>query len=162
MTRWRFTPLRFLRAAGLGLFVISAGLFALSVPFTARARDDRVGMVELFAGRLEFSPRQGLIDLYGADPGAPIREFRIGRAADAPQWGTGFVWWFDIDGAQEVSRTRALPLWVPACAGLLGFAAGVLPRVLRGGRDGRAECTRCAYDLRGLRAGAPCPECGKG
>jgi hypothetical protein len=32
--------------------------------------------------------------------------------------------------------------------------------VHRQGRDARGLCTRCAYDLRGLDAGATCPECG--
>jgi len=59
------------------------------------------------------------------------------------------------------------PIWVGlladwACfsaASMLILSFGALRRIFRARRG---LCTRCAYDLKGLPQGSPCPECGAG
>lgn len=49
-------------------------------------------------------------------------------------------------------------LWGPGVAALMGCAGLVIAR--RRSRVGPNSCASCGYDLRGLREGAACPECG--
>lgn len=74
--------------------------------------------------------------------------------------------------ASPVMRLHALPyrpIWLGVVVNTLfyavllavPFASLVALRAWRRGRrKARGRCTRCAYDLTGLGAGAPCPECG--
>lgn len=75
-----------------------------------------------------------------------------------------FDWWVisrlpSVWGGETEWHVAAWPvplvIWILA-APLIGFGVWARRRAL-GGR-----CVECGYDLRGLRAGAVCPECGKG
>jgi hypothetical protein len=68
-------------------------------------------------------------------------------------------------------RFRALPLYpvwhglvlnTLLFAGLLWLTLTGLPSARRALRIRRGRCPKCAYDLRGLAPGSPCPECGRG
>lgn len=63
-------------------------------------------------------------------------------------------------GIVSSSHGLVVPLWpfpLAACGlGLYGHYA------VRRARRGRHGCPTCGYDLSGLPAGAPCPECGAG
>lgn len=48
-----------------------------------------------------------------------------------------------------------IPLWLPAAI-LVGLGSFLLHRTRLHG-----HCPACEYDLRGLPAGSPCPECGR-
>lgn len=68
-----------------------------------------------------------------------------------------FVWLPWLHHESPSSHRIDMPLWVvlaPALAPSAIFAWRQARRRARG------ECARCAYDLRGLPPGAPCPECG--
>ncbi|MBX3402686.1 MAG: hypothetical protein KF699_04650 [Phycisphaeraceae bacterium] len=57
-------------------------------------------------------------------------------------------------------RTHWRPLWWPTAG--FSAAAGVLFVLSRRRRGPAWACAACGYDLRGLGAGAACPECGGG
>jgi hypothetical protein len=61
----------------------------------------------------------------------------------------GAAWWVQL---QVIA-----PLWHTVV--LLGAASAALWCVRAGGR-GAEKCASCGYELRGLPAGAVCPECG--
>jgi hypothetical protein len=65
-----------------------------------------------------------------------------------PAWGGETVW-------HVAAWPVPLVLWLGA-APLIGFGVWARRRALEG------RCIECGYDLRGLKAGAVCPECGKG
>lgn len=64
-------------------------------------------------------------------------------------------WWFRWS-TQPKSKEVVVPLWA------LGvFAGGVMVFAWRRAtRVEKGHCARCGYDLKGLAAGAVCPECG--
>src|SRR5690606_16427710 len=53
--------------------------------------------------------------------------------------------------------TVLLPLWIPSL--LMAVVSAILFRVSRDVSEEHCSC--CRYDLRGLRPGTPCPECGR-
>jgi hypothetical protein len=68
-------------------------------------------------------------------------------------------WWFARESGPFWYK-QSIPLWTPLL--VLAIPAQWLwlshQRALKRDRAGR--CPSCAYDLRGLPEGAPCPECG--
>jgi hypothetical protein len=98
----------------------------------------------------------GIVVIGHATPNEAIHSYgsRYGFN-DAP----GLAWWFvwqNLPGWAWVW----VPLWVPTVPPLIATgAAWRLDAVAR--RRARAGCcAKCGYDLRGLREGAVCPECG--
>lgn len=71
--------------------------------------------------------------------------------ADLSWW---FWWRFEL--RPSPMGVVMVPLWVVSLAGAVATAWGW--RVSR--RESTHGCERCGYDLRGLAAGAACPECG--
>lgn len=80
--------------------------------------------------------------------------------------GTSLDWWLlrgrvgvtNINGASCLSWIR-LPLWIIPVAGAL-LAASSPAAWKRRNRRGAGHCRCCGYDRCGLKASAPCPECG--
>ncbi len=86
-------------------------------------------------------------------------EWSLVPALNAPRWlpsfyndYSGFIDWIPFMPRWSVE----VPLWpMPAtCAGLAWYAGKRIRRLRQG------ACTKCGYDMRGLAAGACCPECG--
>ncbi|MBM4109223.1 MAG: hypothetical protein FJ255_10515 [Phycisphaerae bacterium] len=71
------------------------------------------------------------------------------RIPVSARWRLGFA--AGIRGAETV-----VPLWIPVAAAS-AWCVAPTPRRRRPG-----ACPACGYSLAGLRAGAPCPECGVG
>lgn len=70
----------------------------------------------------------------------------------------GLDWWFRRRHITWTAlRNESLPLWMPTVA-LSALSVGLFRR---SGQHGPHACTACGYDLRGLAADAPCPECGR-
>jgi hypothetical protein len=69
-------------------------------------------------------------------------------------------WWPTVDlpgsPAKHNFAVVGVPLWMP-----LILFAGLGALSWRLDRSSTDSCAACAYDLSGLRTGAPCPECGK-
>lgn len=61
-------------------------------------------------------------------------------------------------GRAAVVSAHPAWLWGPGGAAVLATGAWLLASALR--VRGPNRCVSCGYDLRGLREGAPCPECG--
>lgn len=80
---------------------------------------------------------------------------------DPPRTTTGFEWG-RVNAPYNWSEFRAgygelvVPLWAPAV--VTAAATGLGWRLGRRSAGGR--CGRCGYDLTGLAAPSPCPECG--
>lgn len=66
-------------------------------------------------------------------------------------------WWPTVGWSSGVEGSRAVPLWLPVAAALVG--AGLLWH--RDRRRPAGHCPRCGYDLTGIASGN-CPECGVG
>ncbi len=64
-------------------------------------------------------------------------------------------WWFRASFSQT-HKELVVPMWA------IGLLAGGLMVLAwrRGSRVEKGHCARCGYDLKGLAAGAACPECG--
>lgn len=133
--------------------MLTIALFAPSFFLEINARDDRIGRLELYAGRLSFTTRAGLL---GADEIAPD-SFSHGaearRTTSLPGWTSPYVWWFDQDGYGDKLGTRSLPLWIP------GAACALVLAMLSLRRRSPNACHRCDYPATGL-PGPTCPECG--
>jgi hypothetical protein len=73
-----------------------------------------------------------------------------------------WCWWFDAGSfGWRVGRWWSVPLWMP----LVAMSALTLWLWRRDARHARrvltGRCEHCRYDLAGLNADAPCPECGR-
>lgn len=94
------------------------------------------------------------------------------RASGRPRWltqdrsGCSWKWGYSytsgVDtGLNAVLTTHAIPFWpLPLFVLFIGvrlFRSGI--RARRRARSG--SCAKCGYNLAGLAADAPCPECGK-
>lgn len=66
-------------------------------------------------------------------------------------------WWFRWS-MQPKAKQAVVPMWAIGvlAGGLTVFAWWRATRVKKG------HCAQCSYDLKGLAAGAVCPECGAG
>jgi hypothetical protein len=71
-----------------------------------------------------------------------------------------FRWWFDWKRS-PFATLFAVPLWVPAVFALLLAASAWRLDTLARRRTRAGHCPSCGYDLTGLIAPAPCPECGR-
>jgi hypothetical protein len=78
------------------------------------------------------------------------------RFADPP---LHFAWWFNSE-SQPISTWWSVPLWVSTIPPLLATGAAWRLDALARWRARAGHCAKCGYDLRGLRDGAVCPECG--
>ncbi len=146
----RTRSLRLCAAAGLTLCI---ALLVFSFLFELSAGDDRVGRLEIFAGRVSFTTRRGLLNADEIARGSRGRDFRVRRGTSFPGWTSPFVWWFDQDGYGDKLGTRSLPLWIP------GAACALVLALLSPRRRSPNACHRCAYPATGL-PGPTCPECG--
>jgi hypothetical protein len=65
-------------------------------------------------------------------------------------------WWFVTERPAVDDGAFGIPLWMP-------LAAMLIPGVwlAHKHRHRRGFCSHCGYDLAGLEAGKPCPECGR-
>ncbi len=107
-------------------------------------------------------------------PGSNPAKFRILRAGSTPGftrppgWHSGETltsfssnWWFS--GTKLGSfRVRAAPLWVLVAPTVVLTGAAWRRDAIARRRAMAGCCAECGYDLRGLREGAVCPECGTG
>jgi hypothetical protein len=85
-------------------------------------------------------------------------EYYYGRRPPSRLW-----WWSPVVSTHLKVRAFAFPIWMPLAAA--AFPAMILwwPQVrsLRSiFRKPKGICRKCGYDLKGLAAGAVCPECG--
>lgn len=105
--------------------------------------------------------------LYVTENGAQVPGRRTLGVMTAPGWywhrmnagySISLVWgWFEWE-----SDHKRIPLWfVGAITGVPLIGISVV-RTIRRRRRPPGACQGCGYDLRGLRAGSPCPECGAG
>jgi len=99
---------------------------------------------------------------YGDDYASigPVKKFFFERAYADTHW----RWWFHWERGSFGNlpmRILEVPLWSPCL--LTGSLAGIVwTFALRARkRQGDRLCPACGYDLRGLAAGAACPECGR-
>lgn len=151
--RRRTRGLRVLRvfiALSLALSILT---FATSLRWTAGAAlpDGRcMVMVGAGAARIELNPPNPRY----TPPRWPRRSRPFGLHVFATPSRAAIIWGF-ATSAGGGSRDCSIPLWAPIV--LLAASLAVLWRV-KVGIEG--ACTHCGYDLRGLTAGQPCPECG--
>ncbi len=76
----------------------------------------------------------------------------------------GFTWWvysYRLRLSRRIMHTVGVPLWIPAAPLLLATAAAWRLDTLARRRARAGHCPSCGYDLTGLIAPAPCPECGR-
>lgn len=73
--------------------------------------------------------------------------------------GSGALYGLREHGLDKVLIVRA-PAWLAWGAGAAVFVLAGAGLLVRGRRVRRGACVSCGYDLRGLREGAACPECG--
>jgi predicted RNA-binding Zn-ribbon protein involved in translation (DUF1610 family) len=88
-----------------------------------------------------------------------------GATAPSPGWFVHrekplLLWFFGWYSQPHWALWFFVPLWVPAAATLLATAAAWRLDALARRRAKAGHCPKCGYDLRGLREGAVCPECG--
>lgn len=72
----------------------------------------------------------------------------------------GLIGWSARPPSYVETTTFAMVLW-PTPLATLSAGALLLWSARRAARAARGFCSACGYDLRGLAAGAACPECGK-
>ncbi len=70
-------------------------------------------------------------------------------------------WWFGSFRMGQFSGSAA-PLWIPALVLFVASAWTWWLDIIARRRAKMHVCKACGYDLAGLSAAAPCPECGKG
>ncbi|MBC7835187.1 MAG: hypothetical protein H7Y88_08815 [Phycisphaerales bacterium] len=82
--------------------------------------------------------------------------------APRPQWGFGGLTLSRLGYGKSDDVELDVPYWMPSLlVGLAGGAAAAL--CFRDRRRSRIRCcASCGYQLSGLPAGNPCPECGRG
>lgn len=103
--------------------------------------------------RLNWRMEHGRLRVECEPPGRNPESFYIAGNSEglkfAPDWHVYSAgdWFFNI------------PLWVPLAACILGSAALF---IVTRKQPKPGVCGSCGYDLRGLGAGARCPECGEG
>jgi len=123
--------------------VLLAVLYFLNVPFYSGS-----SLGSHFAWRMEHG-RMGV----RVAPFSLHEQFYIAPNSEGLKFLPESHWWAWNDWNFH------LPLWMPLGASVLG-SAGLFYVTRRGRRAG--VCGKCGYDLRGLAAGAKCPECGEG
>ncbi|MCC6678069.1 MAG: hypothetical protein IT436_13090 [Phycisphaerales bacterium] len=115
------------------------------------------GEIHFMLGRGRFSvfsyrvTKNGEMDTPRSDEGSRVLAWLVSKDRMMGRWSVGASW-SDGNGPQ-----LTVQVWMPTVI-LVGLAVWVWWRWAR-----RAEagcCARCGYDLRGLRRGSVCPECG--
>ncbi len=95
---------------------------------------------------------------YDPDSSAGWTGVHVGHGT-TPTW--YFEWWPCLDPeADRGERRLTIPLWIPATLTLLTTAAAWRLDTLARRRARAGHCPSCGYNLTGLIAPAPCPECG--
>lgn len=159
-----------LLVAALGVAMLALGLVAQwssgASPVWARLVDGSLGFMATpdRAGPLSYMNLQ--IDPRPPDdqprfvyvPGAGAMLWTQGAPTRLGMAG-GFVYALREHGLDRVLLVRA-PAWVVWSPGGALCAMGLGGLFVRGRRVRRGACASCGYDLRGLREGAACPECG--
>jgi hypothetical protein len=69
--------------------------------------------------------------------------------------------WKPVFRRNPTSTLVWIPLWMPLTLVVVATAVGGTLRVRGRIRRRFGHCPKCGYDLRGLQAGSPCPECGR-
>ncbi len=134
------TRRRWLAWSGLACTLLFALLWALNVPFYAGSRIGSIGAWRLEHGRFTLS----------RVPFPSTEAFYIAPNSEGPRFLPDWRFFARSDGSASV------PLWIP-----LAIVAAIMGREWRRPRRTlRGKCPACGYSLRGLAAGAPCPECG--
>jgi len=160
----RSRPTHFSRASSwfarypLGLFAFfSATLLALSLCRDLTIEQPPDWLITASAGGVAIAHGRNL--LYHP-PGPPTFELSTPRSPLLRRL-SGFSWWprRSTSFALNPIVMYTVPLWIPLT--LCGVPSAIAWRAhLRRRRRGPASCPSCGYDLRGLPASAPCPECG--
>ncbi len=109
----------------------------------------------------------------GAEVDVAVGLVIVGQADPAmnwplPGWDVGprelsYDWWFhgSADRSADLSWWWfGTPLWLPTASLLLATAAAWRLDAIARRRARAGCCAKCGYDLRGLRDGVVCPECG--
>ena len=163
------------RVIGWGLAVVGVAVIGLSV--WSRGRYWTLGAeghgcvwaVSVTSGVVQWSFQRGAIDEYfpgggwaiGSPPREGAWEWTWGTLTTVqPSWRAWGWEWMLVNQKSGWHRFAAAPIWFPGAAA--GACGGLLVWWGRRARGVAGACAKCGYDLKGLGAGAVCPECGKG
>jgi len=105
---------------------------------------------------LGFTLALGKAQFYIARGGWPARSLGFTHWTE-PKY--RLDWTFSFGTGPVTARLR-IPLWFPTAIALPITAAAWFLDARATRRTRRGQCPTCAYDLKGLPAGATCPECG--
>ena len=146
MTLSRRPKRRIGKWAGLSLVLLILGLYAASAWCVFIASTLQGHVVTVVAG--------GVIVDWPEPSKSPWEHWRL-HATYSP--GRPFTWTWGLETNPRFGSEIALPLWLVALVPAIPTAW-----LWWSDRQRKGFCRDCDYDLRGLAAGAKCPECGRG